>query len=432
MKNSTGLVKFFYPLLLIIPVILVFSVDTVNPTYYKFAKSYGIAAITLGLFQLVLSSRNKILDRLFGYPNVLILHSLNAKIVLLFAIAHPTMIFFSYINDFKFDLRQIIESITFPYWLGVIALTGLLVTVFGAMYSGKLKLKYEFWKKLHRFIYLILIIVLVHAFLLGSDFLHRNVVFYYVLGFIILAVLSFLDRYFHIFGKKIYEYTVTEVKKQNNEVFSYILHPANNSKALKYNPGQFVFTHFYDSHVPKEEHHFTISGYSEDGEVMLTVKKVGDYTKILPDITKGSNVKLEGPYGNLSVVRYGPPYVFIAAGIGITPSFSNLLYLEEKNALKNAFLILSNKIYKDIVFKDDLSRLKKKGLKTAFFLTQEKRLNYINSRIDARLLKKILKGKKGATYFVTGGQEFVLEIEKQLIEIGIKRYKINKEIFSLK
>ncbi|MCW9014573.1 MAG: ferric reductase-like transmembrane domain-containing protein [Gammaproteobacteria bacterium] len=98
-------------------------------------------------------------------------------------------------------------------------------------------------------------------------------------------------------------------------------------------PGQFAFVTFDDS----EGHHpFTIASADHgDNTVTFAIKALGDYTRRLPrQITTGSPVQVEGPYGRFEFSRANrrARQIWIAGGIGITPFLAWLESLQDGQA----------------------------------------------------------------------------------------------------
>ena len=98
-------------------------------------------------------------------------------------------------------------------------------------------------------------------------------------------------------------------------------------------PGQFAFVTFDDG----EGHHpFTIASADHgDNTVTFAIKALGDYTRKLPrQLTAGSPVKVEGPYGRFEFTRANrhARQIWIAGGIGITPFLAWLESLQGERA----------------------------------------------------------------------------------------------------
>jgi predicted ferric reductase len=84
--------------------------------------------------------------------------------------------------------------------------------------------------------------------------------------------------------------------------------------------GQFAFVTFDNSEGP---HPFTITSHwngDGDGEISFLVKELGDYTAQLPKTLKvGSDVTVEGPYGEFNFESGKKRQIWICGGIGVAP-----------------------------------------------------------------------------------------------------------------
>jgi predicted ferric reductase len=87
--------------------------------------------------------------------------------------------------------------------------------------------------------------------------------------------------------------------------------------------GQFAFVNFDD---PEAAHPFTISSaWQNDGQLMLTIKALGDYTRTLAEsLHIGQGVDVEGPYGRFNFQGNRSRQIWIGGGVGITPFIAAL------------------------------------------------------------------------------------------------------------
>jgi predicted ferric reductase len=87
--------------------------------------------------------------------------------------------------------------------------------------------------------------------------------------------------------------------------------------------GQFAFVNFDD---PEAAHPFTISSaWQNDGQLMLTIKALGDYTRTLAEsLHLGQGVVVEGPYGRFNFQGNRSRQIWIGGGVGITPFIAAL------------------------------------------------------------------------------------------------------------
>lgn len=89
-------------------------------------------------------------------------------------------------------------------------------------------------------------------------------------------------------------------------------------RGFAHRPGQFAFVSFETKELA-EPHPFTLScAPKESGEISLTVKTLGDYTRTLNQtLGTGVSARVSRPFGRFH--RSNRRQVWVAAGIGITP-----------------------------------------------------------------------------------------------------------------
>ena len=84
--------------------------------------------------------------------------------------------------------------------------------------------------------------------------------------------------------------------------------------AKRIEPGQFVFVT-----LNEERHPFSVA-QTTDQTITLMIKHLGDFTSsIVPKVTEGTQITIEGPYGVFRPVFDGSRQTWVATGIGIAP-----------------------------------------------------------------------------------------------------------------
>jgi len=95
---------------------------------------------------------------------------------------------------------------------------------------------------------------------------------------------------------------------------------APKEKKMPYVAGQFAFFEFRDPGIGREEHPFSLASSPAGDNIKIVVKALGDYTGKLKNLTPGTDVVIEGPYGEFNFRNFPiKEQVWIAGGIGITP-----------------------------------------------------------------------------------------------------------------
>jgi ferredoxin-NADP reductase len=126
--------------------------------------------------------------------------------------------------------------------------------------------------------------------------------------------------------------------------------------------------------------------------------------------------------------------VLISGGCGIAPLMSIIKYCSQKNLQNKIKLIYSAKTPADIVYNEDLKKIKE----------QNKNFNYIvtitrskpehdwtgrTGRIDANLLKQNIDNVENSLYYLCGPVEFVKNTITLLESLGVKKEQIRTDVW---
>lgn len=151
----------------------------------------------------------------------------------------------------------------------------------------------------------------------------------------------------------------------------------------------------------------------------------------------GTEVKIEGPFGNLvlhnNVAR---PCVLLAGGIGITPFRSILVRASREKIVHHIFLFFSNRRPEDSPFLDEIDALQKENPNFRLIATmtemEESHKQWQGERgiIDSKMLSRYLKGVENAVYYIAGPTAMVKGLHDVLNTVGIDDDDIRIEEFT--
>jgi len=165
---------------------------------------------------------------------------------------------------------------------------------------------------------------------------------------------------------------IREIKDETHDVKTFRLKPEG---SIDFTPGQYCLVSIAES----EEHKgvrkpFTYASSPTKGYVELTIKKIGEFTTALHDLSVGDRLVLDGPRGeSLNFDEdVKEDVVFLAGGSGITPFISAIRYAIDKELENHMTLIFSNRTKDDIIYKKELENVNKRsGFKVVNTLTDE-------------------------------------------------------------
>ncbi len=394
---------------------------------------FGLLAATLLFFQFGLSSKLKLLDRVFGLHRLLYFHRILGLSLVILASLHPLFMFSSSTAEIG-PLRLAI----WPMLLGVLLLTGLWTGVCAALWRKFLAIPYQKWYLMHRFAMFGAVAVFTfHVWNVTDDF-HR--------GWLLFGLSTALLLYAALFAwttliKPMYlkgrPYNVTKAESVGRDTYGVELTPGK-GKMFSYAPGQFAFVTFFSEGLPVERHHWTISSTpTRPKSCMFTIKCSGDFTALIGRVKAGDRAAVDGPYGLFSYLALRPvpdrEIVMVAGGIGITPMLSMLRYMVDTGDHRRVTLIWSNRTEGHILYREELEVMKEKNPKLTIHhvLTRQNNFQGPKGRLTIETLRELLPGHdREAAVFVCGPPPMMKEVCSNLRRLGFRRSRIYKEKFS--
>src|SRR5680860_743522 len=115
------------------------------------------------------------------------------------------------------------------------------------------------------------------------------------------------------------EFILANKKDESKDVVSLYFRPTDN-QSYKFIPGQYVDIKL--SSIYGRSKSYTISSSDSDNLTRLTIKRKGEVSSALIDLSVGDKLMFDGPYGNFYPKKGTNEIVMIAGGVGITPFYS--------------------------------------------------------------------------------------------------------------
>lgn len=159
------------------------------------------------------------------------------------------------------------------------------------------------------------------------------------------------------------------------------------------------------------------------------------------ELKTGDELQVMTPMGNFLLNPENSAkksYVLFAAGSGITPILSIAKTVLKEEPKSDVTLFYGNKGFSSIIFREELEALKSLNLsnfRIIHVLSRESLGNKIQKgRIDAekcaQLYDAFLKDQSIDAVYTCGPESMILDVEKTLIEKGVKKENIHFELFS--
>ncbi len=375
----------------------------------------------------MLSTRLKFIENIFGgLDKVYIVHGILGGTALILVLSHPIFLVLNKIPDnIRLAAQYLLPGTYWSINFGIIALTGLLILVYITLFS---KMKYHKWKFTHEFMGLVFAFAVLHIFLVrgtvSADNIFRG---YYVFAAIVstIGLSAFAYSLFlkNRFGKNAV-YKIKTIEK-TNENFTFELEPEH--KPISYKSGQFVFIRFYNQHLSKEPHPFSIASKTDNYTIKIIAKKLGDFTNKLENLKEGGKVSIEGPYGGFHFRNYeNKDQVWLASGIGITPFVGmaeDLLENDKKTNVNLYYIFRNNMDVSESFFRSFDERME--NFKFTEWDSSKK------GHFSARDIGD-LESLKEKEFLICGSPKFKEKLISDLEEAGIKKENIHEEVFDFR
>ncbi len=397
---------------------------------HSLGELFGLVGMTMFALTFILSTRITLIEDIFdGLDKVYIAHAILGGSALILILAHPIFLVLKFVPA-QTDLaaKYLLPS---SYWsvnLGIIALVGMIALIMITLFT---KIKYHRWKFTHEFLGPIFILAALHIFLVRNSIAQDNIFAgYYIYAAAVSAIGIFGYSYSLFIKERVYKnavYSISSIQTKD-EVIKITITPEH--KPISYRSGQFIFIRFYNENISKEAHPFSIASRSNDNDITVYAKNLGDYTSKMVHLKKGDKVSVEGPYGRFNYKRYSKSeQVWIAGGIGITPFIGmaqDIFY--DPNPESNITLIYSVKEKKDLI-----------GGKL-FYETSQKTdkfkivpwISQTQGRINTKIIFDRCGRFRDKEFFICGPAGFKEGIIESLIKNGVSKDHIHEEAFDFK
>lgn len=326
-RHYSGVYLFWAVALLVLPVWWMSYPETTvrhnfKPFHVYAAQVTALLGFSLFALSFVLTTRLNLLENWFGgLDKVYHAHHTMAKAALLFMVAHPLLLALRWVPEdvskalwFLFPVHRRVE-INMGSW----ALWGVVVLM---LFTLAVRLRYHWWKHLHKLLGVFFIAAVVHIYRTDPTLLGNPALKVYV-GLLSVAGISAWTYKTLLFDfvKKRFNYRVHQINRLNEKVMEVELSPLK--EGVPCIPGQFCFFSFRAPDLSEESHPYTLIEVKENGNIFIMVKSQGDYTgQLYRALRPGTAALIEGPYGRFDYKNGAHSQVWIGGGVGNAPFIS--------------------------------------------------------------------------------------------------------------
>jgi len=183
---------------------------------------------------------------------------------------------------------------------------------------------------------------------------------------------------------------------------------------------------------------FSLASAPHEPDLMVATRQRDTaFKRVLRTMPLGVEVKIEGPFGSMTLHRKATrPAIILAGGIGITPFRSMVCQAVKAGTGHRLFLFYANRRPADAAFLAELQELARQHANLTFVATMTKLETAMGSwngergHITAEMLKKFAGNLTDPVYYTAGPPALVAAMKDMLGQAGVTDDDINSEDFS--
>ena len=284
----------------------------------------GLLAADLLLVQVLLMARIPVVERAVGQDRLARWHRLAGGTSVTLMVAHIGLISWG-------DAAGRLAAAPATFWALTLDEPGVLLAVAGtaclvmvvvtSVRAARRRLRYESWHLLHLYAYLGVGLALPHQLWAGQDFLSSPVATAYWWTLWAAAVVAVLVWRvgLPVLRTLRHDLRVTSVACEDDTVWS-IYMTGRRLDRLPVAAGQFLIWRFRSGPGWSRGHPYSLSAAPDGRSLRISVKALGDGSRLVASLRPGTRVLVEGPYGRLTArPRTRTKVAFLGAGVGVTP-----------------------------------------------------------------------------------------------------------------
>jgi predicted ferric reductase len=408
------------------------SVDGVGPWLTAGGRVTGLLGTYLIVIGVALMGRVAWLDRLIGMDRLAVWHGRIGAYSLSLLVAHAVLIIWGYAVTAHEGLVGETTSVVLSYPDMLAATVGLALLIMIAITSARAvrrRISYQAWYFTHLYAYLALALSFAHQFATGADFATHPfnraawIALYAGVGLLLLVyrvVKPVRDGLRH-------QLRVARVVSEGPSAVSVYLIGLRLGD-LRAEAGQFFLWRFLTRDGWWQAHPYSLSAAPNDQWLRVTVKDLGDYSRHLPRLRRGTRVLVEGPYGAFtSRRRRFRKVLLIGGGVGITPLRALFESLPADDG--DLTLIYRARRADDVMFRDEIDRIARlRKARVAYVVgSSGEHPEYLT----AAHLQTLVPDIGAHDVYVCGPPGMIANVEDALRELRVPRRQIHTENFEL-
>ena len=403
-----------------------------------FSVALGFVGLSLMGLQFLVAARFQSVAAPFGIDVLLQYHRQIGYVSLLFILAHPLLLF---VADTGYLALLDLTTAPLRAKMAVTSTVALVIMVALSIWREKLRLSYELWQLTHSVLaFVVIAAALTHVLLVGYYVNEPLEIALWLWMSAVFVGLILWVRFVRPLELRTKAWRIEDVIPERGNICTIVLKPsrlhARKFDGFSFEPGQFAWITINKSPFAITRHPFSISSSAEKTErVALSIKASGDFTQKISYLKPGATAYLDGPHGAFTIDRHdGPGFVFIGAGVGITPLMSMLRTMADRSDPRPCYLFFGNREWEGVAFREEIEELKVRlNLEVVHVLSRPPEgWEGDEGRIDAAVLARHLPERDHRLqYFICGSDSMMDATEDALVHLGVPKRRVHTERFGM-
>ncbi|MGW1212125.1 ferredoxin reductase family protein [Streptomyces sp. NPDC002499] len=395
----------------------------------------GLLAGYLMALVVLQMARVPALERRVGSDRVARWHAMSGRYTVCLVIAHVFLTMWGYALQAGKSLgdivQQTIDSVNQLPDMGKAAIgTGLLFFIGLISVGGIRKLiPYDTWYHVHLLTYAAVFLTFWHQISTGNDFAVEPTAktFWYVLYGAVTALVLWYRILAPIRLNFRHRMRVEAVIEETPGIVS-VLISGRKLHRMGAQAGQFFRWRFLAPGMRFSSHPYSLSAAPRPDMLRITVKAIGDHSARLRELTPGTKVWAEGPYGALTAQRRSRGKVLlVAGGVGITPM--RALFETLPGASGDITLLYRANTTQDLALWDELAAIANdRGARLMYAVNSP---DGERPDISAERLRQKLPDIDNHDVFMCGPPGFAQSVYEALRGAGVPARRIHHESFEM-
>jgi predicted ferric reductase len=386
---------------------------------------YGVVVLV------ALMARIPPLERGIGADRLARWHARGGRYTVSLVVAHGLLIVWGYAVTAHTNVVSQGKTLLTSY-PDVLAATvaGLLLVGVGisSARAARARLRYETWYYLHFYTYLAVALAFSHQFATGAEFISNTAarVLWGGMYAVVTALIIWYRFVTPVRQNVRHHLRVESVQRVAPDTINIVV-AGRHLDELQAEPGQFFRWRFLTRGMWWTSAPYSLSAPPRSDHLRITVKGLGDHSRLLALLMPGTRVFAEGPYGALTAARKTRRKVLlIAGGVGITPL--RALFQTIPANPGDLMMIYRAGSDSDVVFREELRTIARARDARLFFVTGHRRDLGYDPLSTQSLLHNVPDLRRHDVY-VCGPPGMTDAVVSALRNAKVSRHRIHHESF---